>query len=350
MWVATPFHSRTGLRTHSLSPGAHKVIYIGADVRIPGDNVSNELENISGVGPATAEKLIEAGFTDAMSIAVASPSTIAEVCGIGVARAESIIKAARKFVNVGDFETGEAILSRRKEIAKLTSGCKALDDLLGGGMETQSIVEVYGEFGSGKTQITFQCAVMVQLPQERGGLDGHTLIIDTENTFRPERIVQIAEARGMDPMEALRKVHVARAYNSNHQMLLVDRAFEIADEIPIKLLVVDSLTSHFRAEFVGRGTLAERQQLLNKHMHDLLRFGDKNNAVIIVTNQVTVRPDAFFGDPTRPIGGHIVGHTATYRIYLRKSKGNRRVARMIDSPNLPEGDAIFSITAKGIED
>ncbi|HEC80839.1 MAG TPA: DNA repair and recombination protein RadA, partial [Thermoplasmatales archaeon] len=174
--------------------------------------------------------------------------------------------------------------------------------------------------------------------------------IDTENTFRPERIKQMAESLGLDANETLKRIHVARAYNSNHQMLLVDKVKELSKEIPARLLVIDSLTAHFRAEYVGRGALADRQQKLNKHMHDLLRWGDLNDGVICVTNQVSAKPDALFGDPTRPIGGHIVGHTATFRIYLRKSKGEKRIARLIDSPHLPEGEAVFSITREGVRD
>ncbi len=130
----------------------------------------------------------------------------------------------------------------------------------------------------------------------------------------------------------------------------MDKLFEIAKERPIKLVIVDSLTAHFRAEYVGRGALAERQQLLNQHMHKLLKFATLNNAAICVTNQVAAKPDAFFGDPTRPIGGHIVGHTATFRVYLRKSKGDKRIARLIDSPNLPEGEAVLRIMEEGITD
>ncbi len=151
--------------------------------------------------------------------------------------------------------------------------------------------------------------------------------IDTESTFRPERIVDMAKAVGLDPDEALSHIHVARAFNSNHQMLLVQKAQELAREKPIRLLVVDSLTAHFRAEYLGRGELAPRQQLLNKHLHELLRFADTYNAAIVVTNQVSARPDILFGDPTRPIGGNIVAHAATYRIYLRKSKPPRSGSR-----------------------
>jgi DNA repair protein RadA len=309
-----------------------------------------KIEELPGVGPATAEKLRDAGYTDLMTIAVESPKNLAEMAEIGETTANKIINLAKREADIGNFETGDVLLDRRKAVGKLTSGVKALDELLGGGFETQAIIEMYGEFGSGKTQVAHQLAVNVQLPAEQGGLEGHTLMIDTENTFRPERVMQIASALDLDPQEALKKVHVARAFNSHHQMLLMDRAKALAKEYPVKLLIVDSLTAHFRAEYIGRGALAERQQKLNKHMHDLQRFADLNNAVILVTNQVSAKPDAFFGDPTRPIGGHIVGHTATFRIYMRKSKGSKRICRLVDSPSLPDGEAVITLCEEGVRD
>jgi len=308
------------------------------------------LEDLPGVGPAIAKKLAEAGYSDLMAIAVASPSELAEVADIGEGTAAKIIQAAREKADVGGFETGDVLLEKLKERKHLTTGSKALDELLGGGFETQAITELFGEFGSGKTQIAHQLCVNVQLPEDEGGLEGEAVFIDTENTFRPDRILQMAEGVGIDGKEALKKIHVASAFNSNHQMMLVDKAMELAKERPIKLLVVDSLTGHFRAEYVGRGALAERQQKLNKHMHMLLKFARIYNAVICVTNQVAARPDVFFGDPTQPIGGHIVGHTAMFRIYLRKSKGGKRIARLIDSPHLPEGEVVFTVKEEGIRD
>jgi len=308
------------------------------------------LEDLPGVGPTTAEKLREAGYTDLIELAVASPKDLADTVGIGEGVAQKIILAARKYANVGSFETGDVIYERRKKVTKLTTGSPEFDNLLGGGLETQAITEFFGEFGSGKTQIMHQLAVNVQLPKDKGGLEGHAVYIDTENTFRPERIKQMAEALELDPVEVLKKIHVARAFNSNHQILLVDKAMELAKEYPVRLLIVDSLTAHFRAEYVGRGSLAERQQLLNKHMHDLLKFADLNNAVVAVTNQVSSNPGMMFGDPTQPIGGNIVGHTATYRIYLRKSRGNKRIARLIDSPALPDGEVVIKIVEEGIRD
>jgi len=178
----------------------------------------------------------------------------------------------------------------------------------------------------------------------RGGIFLH-------NTFRPSRIKQMAEARKLDPEEILGGIHIARAYNSDHQMLLVDKASELAEEYGTRLIVVDSLTAHFRAEYTGRGTLAERQQKLNRLLHALQRkLADLHNIAVVVTNQVMARPDMMFGDPTTPIGGHIVGHHSTFRLYLRKSKGNKRIARLIDSPSMPEGECIFEVDTDGVMD
>jgi len=308
------------------------------------------IEDLPGVGPATAEKLIEAGFTDLMSLAVATPSMLREVADIGEATAMKIIIAAREAADVGGFETGLEVMKRREVLKKLSTGSKQLNDMFGGGLESQAITEFYGEFGSGKTQLAHQLTVNVQLPDENGGLEGHAIFIDTENTFRPERIRQMAAALELDPEEVLSKIHVARAFNSDHQILLVDRANELAKEYPVKLLVIDSLTAHFRAEYVGRGALSDRQQKLNIHMHALQRFADVNNAVVYVTNQVQTNPGIMFGDPVRAIGGNIVAHTATYRVYIRKSKGEKRIVRLVDSPNLPEREVVISVTEAGIRD
>jgi DNA repair protein RadA len=308
------------------------------------------LEDLSGVGPTIAEKLREAGYTDLMELAVASPGDVAEAAEIGTQVALHIISEARRQADVGSFESGTQLLERRKRLGRITMNSKALDELLGGGVETQAITEFAGEFGSGKTQLAHQIAVDAQLPVDQGGLNAETVYIDTESTFRPERISDMAKGLGLDPQVVLGKIHIARAFNSNHQMLLVSKAQELARNRPIRLIVVDSLTAHFRAEYAGRGELAPRQQLLNKHLHELLRFADAYNAAVVVTNQVSARPDILFGDPTRPIGGNIVAHAATYRVYLRKSKPPRRIARLIDSPNLPEGEAVFSVIGEGIRD
>ncbi len=315
--------------------------------RLPKKEIT--IDDLPGVGEKIGEKLREIGYSDPMAIAVTSPSELAAIAEIGEGQAAKIINAARQKLDIG-YETADKILERRTSVAKISTGCKGLDNLLGGGIETQAITEMYGAFGSGKTQIGFQIAVNVQLPKEQGGLDGSVLFIDTENTFRPERIVQIAKGLKLDPEKVLKNISVARAFNSEHQMLLIEKVPEMIEEKKVKLIIIDSLTSHFRADFIGRGELASRQQKLNKHLHQLQRLADAYNLVVYITNQVMSRPDILFGDPTSPIGGHVLAHQATYRCYLRRGRENTRVCKLVDSPGLPESEAVFKITEAGVKD
>ncbi|MBI5332316.1 MAG: DNA repair and recombination protein RadA [Candidatus Aenigmarchaeota archaeon] len=266
------------------------------------------IEDLPGVGPKAAEKLREAGFADLISIAAASAGEISAACDLGDLTSQKIIQAAREMLDMG-FKSAAEVLKRREEVGRITTGSKALNDLLGGiGVETQSITEAAGGFASGKTQLGLQLAVNVQLPKEKGGLNGACLFIDTESTFRPERIKQLAEVQGLDPEKVLQNIYVAKAYNSDHQVVLAEKAKDIIKEKNIKLIIIDSLTAHFRADYSGRGELAPRQQKLNRHIHLLQKIADTNNIAIYITNQVMARPDVMFGDPTTPIGGHIVGH------------------------------------------
>jgi DNA repair protein RadA len=314
------------------------------------EEVKRSVESLPGVGEATAEKLREAGYTTVESLAVATVSELREAAEIGESQAKKIIAAARKTSEIGAFLTADKVLERRKTVGWITTGSKSLDSLLGGGIETRAVTEVFGEFGSGKSQLAHQLCVNVQLPKEKGGLGGRAVYIDTENTFRPERIMNMAVGLELDPEVVLKNILVARSYNTDQQVLIAEKAEELAEGEGVRLMIIDSLTSHFRAEFVGRGTLADRQQKLARHLLVLHRIADLKDIAVFVTNQVQARPDLFFGDPTRPIGGHILGHSATTRIYLRKAKGGSRVARIVDSPNLPESESVFMITESGIRD
>ncbi|KZN25247.1 DNA repair and recombination protein RadA [Haladaptatus sp. R4] len=337
-----------------------------------------DLEALPGVGPATAEKLREAGFDSYQSLAVASPGELSNTADVGESTSADIIQAARKEADIGGFETGSQVLERRERIGKLSWQIDEVDELLGGGVETQSITEVYGEFGAGKSQITHQLSVNVQLPAEQGGLHGSVIFIDSEDTFRPERIDDMVRGLPEEALQAtmddreiegtpdddeamqeliddiLDKIHVAKAFNSNHQMLLAEKAQELAGEHedgdwPVRLVCIDSLTAHFRAEYVGRGQLATRQQKLNKHLHDIDKVGNLYNTAVVVTNQVSSNPDSFFGDPTQPIGGNILGHKSTFRMYLRKSKGDKRIVRLVDAPNLADGEAVMRVQDGGLK-
>ena len=307
------------------------------------------LEDLPGVGPATAQKLRELGFNTVESIATAAIKEL-EPAGISEKKALDIIRAARSTLSL-TFMRADELMKIRQNVMRLTTGSKAIDEVLAGGLETQTITEFYGEYGSGKSQLCHQMCVNVQLPTERGGLNAAALYIDTENTFRTERIIQMAQHMGLNPEDIIKKIIFAEAYTSDHQMFLLENADKIIKDNNVRLIVIDSLTAHFRSEYLGREMLAERQQKLNKHMHRLIRLARAFNAVAVVTNQVMAKPDVFFGDAVHPVGGHIVAHTSHTRIYLRKSsRGPLRIARLVSSPYLPEGERVFKITENGVED
>ena len=312
------------------------------------------LDSLAGVGPVTTKKLSDAGIHNIMDLIVRGPVEIAEITGMDKDTSANIVEKARQSLVEGgllakDFVSATEIYKRRQEIGKITTGTECLDLLLEGGLETQALTEVYGEFGSGKTQFCHTMCVTVQKPKEEGGLEGTVLYIDTENTFRPERIVSIAKAYGMEPEKVLDRIIVARAYNSAHQTLILEEASQMIKENNVKLLIVDSAVGLFRAEYLGRGTLSVRQQRLNKFVHLLVRIAEVYNCAALATNQVMASPDVFFGDPTRPIGGNVVAHTSTYRIYFKKS-GKKRIARMVDSPHHPEQEVIFGLGEAGVID
>jgi len=311
----------------------------------------NKITDLPGIGPGSAKKLEDAGVYDLMSLAVMSPKDLSDMAGIGEAVARKAIQSARKMLDLG-FVDGMEYARKREDVHFITTGSKNLDGLLGGkGVESRAITEAFGAYGSGKTQVGLSLAVNVQLPKEQGGASGKCVFIDTEGTFRPARVKQLAEHMGANPEKVLKNIFVARAFNSDHQILLLEKISEmIKNGEPIKLMIVDSLTAHFRAEYSGRGTLADRQQKLNKYIHNLMKLAEQHNLAVYVTNQVMSNPAQMFGDPTVAIGGNIVGHASTYRIYLRRGKQGSRVAKLIDSPNLPENEVMFFLTEKGIQD
>lgn len=310
-----------------------------------------ELIDLPGVGPGAVAKLEAAGIYDLMGLAVLTPPRLSEMAGMGEAAARKAIQSAREMMNLG-FKDGLQYVEERKLIGHITTGSKNLDNLLGGrGLETKALTEAYGAFGSGKTQLAHSLAIGVQLPLEQGGCNGKAVYIDTEGTFRPERIKQFAEGIEANPDKVLKNILVARAFNSDHQMLLLDKVAElIKNGEPIKLIIIDSLTAHFRAEFSGRGQLADRQQRLNRYLHQLQRIAEQYNLAVYVTNQVMSDPAQMFGDPTKAIGGNIVGHACTFRMYIRRGKKDSRVAKLIDSPNLPDNETVFMIEEAGLKD
>ncbi len=308
-----------------------------------------EIEDLPGIGPTTAEKLKETGHGTLDDIAALSPHELAELTGMSVDKSKEAVAAAKQ-ASVLEFSTGSQVYEERKTVGRISTGSKDLDELLGGGVEAKGITEAYGKFASGKTQLGFQLSVNVQLPVGKGGMAGKVLFIDTEGTFRPERIEAIAKAADLNPEETLSNILVVRANNTQQQILSIEKADKTIRENNVKLVVIDSMMALFRSEFPGRGALGERQQKLNSHVHKLQQIADTHNLAVYITNQVMDNPGILFGDPTTPVGGNIIAHAATTRLYFRKSKEDKRIIRLVDSPSMPEGEAVMKITPNGIKD
>ena len=313
-----------------------------------------DLNVLEDIGPATKICLQKAGFRSLKDLVIRGATDIASATGISTEKCANMCNKARMILeDLGiydkPFVPATVIYDRRKSESRISSGSKNLDNLLGGGIETRSITELYGEFGSGKTQICHTLCVSVQKNAQLSRLTGNALYIDTENTFRPERIVSIANARNLNPEPILENIIVAKAYNSSHQEAIIEEAANVIQLHGIRLLVVDSAVSHYRAEYLGRALLSERQQKMNRFLHILLRIAETCSVAVVITNQIQSSPDSLFGDPFRPTGGNIMGHTTTYRIYLKRA-GKNRIARMADSPYHDEREVLFTLNEEGIGD
>jgi len=312
-----------------------------------------KLEEIKGVGEAIAKRLRAAGFINVESVAVTPAKELKDKLGYkDLKPAARIVEAAREALGT-KFITAWEHWQMTKTRMRCKTGSKALDALLGGGIETQAITELAGEYGAGKTQLCFSLCLRAQLKPEEGGLGGNVLFFDTEGTFSSERVYQVASHNGFNPDELLHNITLSRVYTSDHQMFLLDHAFQLCAEQNVKLVVVDSAISHFRGEYVGRESLSERQQKLNSYMHKLLRLAEIYNLAVVITNQAQAEPVVSYVPkpiPGRPTGGNIMGHASNTRVWLKRAKESIRVARVFDSPYLPEGECIFRITDKGIED
>ncbi|CAD6251279.1 unnamed protein product [Miscanthus lutarioriparius] len=311
-----------------------------------------------GINAGDVKKLQDAGIYTCNGLMMHTKKNLTGIKGLSEAKVDKICEAAEKLLsdplscfcilnfhatsyNQG-FMTGTDLLLKRKSVVRITTGSQALDELLGGGIETLCITEAFGEFRSGKTQLAHTLCVSTQLPIHMHGGNGKVAYIDTEGTFRPERIVPIAERFGMDANAVLDNIIYARAYTYEHQYnLLLGLAAKMAEE-PFRLLIVDSVIALFRVDFSGRGELAERQQKLAQMLSRLTKIAEEFNVAVYITNQVIADPGGgmFITDPKKPAGGHVLAHAATIRLMLRKGKGEQRVCKIFDAPNLPEGEAI----------
>lgn len=307
----------------------------------------------AGLSKADLNALLEHGFHCVESIAFSPMKKLQEVKGIGEQKALRIMASARAMVPMSMITAAQALQLRQNSI-QLTTGASKLDALLGGGVESGNITEIFGEFRCGKTQLCHTLCVTCQLPIEQGGANSKALYIDTEGTFRPERISAIALRYNLNTEDVLENVTFARAYNAEHQDLLLKEVSSVFCTSRYGLLVVDSATGLFRTDYSGRGELADRQQALNRFLRKLQRLADEHGVAVVITNQVMSSPEsgpaAYMGPQVKPIGGHIIGHASQTRLFLRKGKGETRICKIYDSPSLPEGEAMFAIAEGGITD
>ena len=304
---------------------------------------------LTGVTKPTIDKIREADITTVQALARQTPKEFSEKAGMGEDTARKAIEKARALVDEG-FITATQLEKNREGRTRLLTGSWQLDALIGGGVESETTMELAGAFASGKTQICHMLAVNAQLPVEQGGLGGAVAWIDTEDTFRPERIREICRNRGYDEDTFLEGIWHAQAMNSQHQKNLIQKLYAIVPENNIKLIIVDSMLGHLRAEYIGRGMLGSRQDLLKQFTQHVLKVALSTKTTVVYTNQVMDNPGIMYGNPEKPTGGHIMGHAAGTRLWLRKGRNNVRIAKLIDSLSLPEGEAPFRITEKGIEE
>ena len=316
------------------------------------------LEEFSSLSEKQISILMEVGITTIPALAAQNVNELKVMLDTTLNRATLILKEARENLPSFEIKSAKMLLDLNKTRSYLSTNCVALDNLLGGkGLESSSITEVFAQYGAGKSQIAFSAIVSALLTKKEGG--GSVLVIDTEGTTSPERILEILgfyrNELDCEPEELLENIKVIRPKDSAEQTAIVKMFLESQGmgymkyapvTRPLKLLVVDSLTGLFRAEFIGRGTLNERQQKLNEHLRDLYLFGVKNQIPILITNQVISSPDPFvYGQIA--VGGNIVAHASTYRISLLKRK-NYRVAKMVDSSRLPANEVVFKLGRRGI--
>jgi len=312
---------------------------------------SLELLAEHGIAENDIQKLNNAGYYTIESIAHATVRKLADVKGISEAKVTKLKSIATSLVPM-DFKTALDALEDRKNLVQLSTGSTELDKLLEGGIETGSLTEVFGEFRTGKTQLCHTLCVTCQMPVESGGAEGKAVYIDTEGTFRPERLQAIAERFGMDPAAALENVAYARAHNSEHQLELLRTAAAIMSQDRYALIIVDSATALFRTDYTGRGELSERQMQMGQFLRQLTRLAEEFGVAVFLTNQVVANPDgmSFAKDSTKPIGGNIIAHACTTRLRLRKGRGENRICTIYDSPTLPESDCQFAVGAAGVCD
>ncbi len=304
---------------------------------------------LKGIDKEILQKIEESELT-LENIAVSTVTELIDMIKISEKDAKKLLSAAQNELGIQPVTALQFLESERKR-GKITTSSTEFDGILGGGIWTQELTEVAGGFGSGKTQLCFQLCINVQLPFDEGGLDGTAFFIDTERTFSPKRIIEMATSRGLDVESILENIYISSAVNTHHLFSIVDSLAETIQEKNVKLLIVDSFASHFRSEYIGKERLVERQQKIMQIAEELVALAVKYDLAVLVTNQIIANVEEFlFGSPEEPALGFAWAHRPQQRIFVRKSRGSSRIARLFDSSRMPEREALFYVTESGLTD
>ncbi|RSH87119.1 Meiotic recombination protein dmc1 [Saitozyma podzolica] len=314
------------------------------DAEFPSGYESVDELQSHGINVQDIVKLKAAGIVTVLGVAQTPRKNLLKIKGMSEAKVEKLKEVSQKMLPPV-FLTAAEVSERRANVLYISTGSKSADAMLGGGIATQSITEVFGEFRTGKTQLCHTLCVTTQLPEDQGGASGKVAYIDTEGTFRPDRVRAVADRFGVESSMVLENVLCARAWSSEQQFV---------DDRTYKLLIVDSIMNLFRQDYSGRGELSERQQKLNQFLARLQKLSEEFNLAVVLTNQVQADPGAAAmfaaASSAKPVGGHVLAHASATRIQLRKGRGDERIAKLQDSPDMPEGEATYALKAGGWED
>jgi DNA repair protein RadA len=214
------------------------------------DRIELEPGILTGVTAPTIEKIKKGGVHTVEELATQTTKQLSESAGIGKDTAENAINKALNMVGRG-YITGKQLYDELQHRTRLSTGSAELDELLGGGIESETTTEISGKEGSGKTQICHMLAVQAQRPLEAGGLGAEVAWIDTEDTFRPDRIKEIAESLEMEPMTVLSHINRWKAANTPDQLDAVEKLSALCNEKPVGLVIVDSMMGHLRSEYIA---------------------------------------------------------------------------------------------------
>ena len=303
-----------------------------------------KLEDLPGIGPTKAKRLQTNGINSPLDFVIRGAREISRITDITPATTMKMIEQVREILSENGTPIQIDSLATLRELKKLQIkypvDVEEIDKATSGGFETQSLYEVYGPEGAGKTQLTFSITANV-LKQENS-----VWFIDCEGTFDEGRLEQICEKREVPYKSNL--IYYNMLTDSEDLLNLINtKGLEYVTEKQVKVIIIDGLVGLFRMLYHGRGELAERQDVLEQILIKLRNLSIYGNCCVILTNQVMSNPDPF-GAATKPVGGHVLGHSVKYIFAIKKGMKNNRVLSRIKSPREAQGDFAFFVNEEGV--